>query len=151
MADLVLLLAALAAHVLSAQGYCLPINLHNSWMTPVFTQYSVISSTSPSPPQYLHLTIFTSPSTAYSNLTDSPLTSLLHPISLALPSSLLHQSSLSLPPASSNLAAYHCSSVSATPFPPRHSHLAVSTLQSNLVIFTLFSTSQTSLTSKVPV
>ena len=73
-------------------------------MTPLFTHFSVISSTSPSPPhhlhltistslsppRYLHLNIFTSPSTASSNLTASPWTSLLHPSSLALPSSLLH-------------------------------------------------------------
>ena len=59
-----------------------------------------------------------------------PLTSLLHPSSLALPSSLLHPSSLSLPPASSNLAAFPCSPVSTSPFPPHHLHLASSTLQS---------------------
>ena len=84
------------------------------------THFSVISSTSPSPPHYLHLTIFTSPSTASSNLKASPWTSLLHPSSLALPFSLFHQSSLSLPPAS----------LTALQSPPRHSHLAISTLQS---------------------
>ena len=63
----------------------------------------VIFSTSPSPSHYLHLTIFTSPYTASSNLTASLWTSLLHPSSLALPSSFLHPSSISLPPSSSSL------------------------------------------------
>ena len=96
--------------------HCFPINLHTSWMTPLFTHFSVISSTLQSPLHYLHLTIFTLPSTASSSLISSPWTSLLHPSSRALPFSL------SLPPAS----------LPVLRSPPRHSCLAISNLQSTL-------------------
>ena len=102
---------------------------------PLFTHYSVISSTSPSPPHYLYLTFFTLPSTASSSDSFSldqppPPQQSCPPLQPPQPNQPLSAPSIFQPGSLSLLSSLHLA-IPTSPYPP---------CSLDLVIFTLLST-----------